>query len=94
MNRQFQFDAIIHEIPERGGAYIIFPWDIRQVFGRGRVKVHVTFDGVPYEGSIVNMGVKNERGAVCYVIGMLKSIRQQLGKGEGDWVRVVVEPCG
>ena len=26
------------------------------------------------EGSIVNMGVKNEDGSVCYVIGILKAM--------------------
>ena len=29
-------------------------------------------------GSIVNMGVKDEDGNVCYIIGLLKSIRNQL----------------
>ena len=33
------------------------------------------FDGIPYDGSIVNMGVKNPDGSVCYIIGILKSIR-------------------
>ena len=48
------FDAILHEDPDSGGAYIIYPWDIRKEFGKGRVKDHATFDGVPYDGSIVN----------------------------------------
>lgn len=38
MNQKFEYDEIIHEIPENGGAYVIFPWDIRKIFGRGRVK--------------------------------------------------------
>ena len=29
MNQKFEYDEIIHEIPENGGAYVIFPWDIR-----------------------------------------------------------------
>ncbi|MDD7369964.1 MAG: DUF1905 domain-containing protein [Berryella intestinalis] len=37
-----------------------------------------------------NNGVKDESGNVCYIIGMLKSIRTQLGKGEGDTVHVTV----
>lgn len=81
---------MIHEIPENGGAYVIFPWDIRQEFGKGRVKVHAEFDGVPYDGSIVNMGLKNDDGSVCYLIGVLKSIRNKLGKGEGDTVHVEI----
>ena len=80
---EYTFDAILHEIPENGGAYVIFPWDIRKEFGKGRVKVHAAFDGIPYDGSIVNVGVKDEKGEICYVIGVLKSIRKQLGKKDG-----------
>ena len=54
------------------------------------MKVHAEFDGIPYDGSIVNMGVKDEDGNVCYVIGILKSIRKQLNKGDGDRVHVVI----
>ena len=86
----YKFKAIIHTIPQKGGAYIAFPYDIRKEFSKGRVKVHVTFDGIPYDGSIVNMGIKNSDGSVCYIIGMLKSIRNQLNKSEGDEVEVVV----
>ena len=28
--------------------------------------IHATFDGIPYDGSIVNMGVKKEDGSVCF----------------------------
>ena len=42
---KYEYDAILHEIPENGGAYVAFPWDIRAVFGRGRVKVHGGTDG-------------------------------------------------
>lgn len=86
----YQFQAEIHTIPQKGGAYIEFPYDIRQEFGRGRVKVHATFDGVSYDGSIVNMGLKREDGSICYILGVLKSIREQLGKSEGDMVEVTV----
>ena len=54
------------------------------------MKVHVTFDGIPYDGSIVNMGIKNDDGSICYIIGMLKSIREQLGKTEGDEIDITV----
>ena len=88
--KRYEYDGIIREIPENGGAYIVFPWDIRAEFGKGRVKVHAEFDGVPYEGSVVNMGVKDENGNVCYIIGLLKAIRKQLNKGDGDNVHVVI----
>ena len=87
---EYTFDAILHEIPENGGAYVVFPWDIRKEFGKGRVKVHATFDGVPYDGSVVNMGVKGENGEVCYVIGVLKAIRKKLEKKDGDTIHVTI----
>ena len=87
--KKYEFDAVIHIDPESGGAYVAFPWDLRAEFGRGRLKVHAEFDGIPYDGSIVNMGVKNEDGSICYVIGILKAIRNRLGKGDGDTVHVV-----
>ena len=90
MGKQYEYEAVIHELPEKGGAYVVFPWNIREEFSKGRVKVHATFDGIPYDGSIVNMGVKNEDGSVCYILGMLKSIRTQLGKGDGDTVHMVI----
>jgi len=88
--KRFEYDAVIHELPDNGGAYVAFPWDIRQEFGRGRLKVRAAFDGIPYEGSIVNMGVKHPDGSVCYIIGVLKAIRQQLNKGDGDTLHVVI----
>ena len=90
MAREYSFTAILHEIPDKGGAYVIFPYDIRREFGKGRVRVHASFDGIPYDGSIVNMGVKDEHGKICYIIGVLKSIRKQLGKKEGDSIQVKI----
>ena len=94
MSKQCEYDAVVRELPEKGGAYVVFPWNIREEFGKGRVKVHATFDGIPYDGSIVNMGVKNEDGSVCYILGMLKAIRAQLGKGDGDTVHMVIVERG
>ena len=90
--KQYEYDAVLHEDPDSGGAYVAFPWDIRQEFGKGRVKVHALFDGIPYDGSIVNMGVKNPDGSVCYIIGVLKSIRTTLNIKDGDLIHVIIEP--
>ena len=94
MSKTYEYDAVIRELSEKGGAYVVFPWNIREEFGKGRVKVHASFDGIPYDGSIVNMGVKNEDGSVCYILGMLKAIRAQLGKGDGDTVHMVIVERG
>ena len=66
----YEYDAVIKSSEiGKGGAYVPFPYDLREEFGKGRVKIRATFDGVPYDGSIVNMGVKNDDGSVCYIIG-------------------------
>ena len=75
--KQYEYDAVIVEDPDSGG--------------KGRVKVNATFDGIEYAGSIVNMGVRNEDGSICYIIGVLKSIRKQLGKADGDTIHVVIK---
>ncbi len=77
-------------MPDNGGAYIVFPWDIRKEFGKGRVKVHAEFNGIAYDGSIVNMGIKDENGNICYIIGVLKKIRQQLKITDGDKINVKI----
>lgn len=88
--RAYEFDAVLHEIPERGGAYVVFPWDVRAEFGTVRRKVHASFDGIPYDGSLVNMGLKNPDGSVCWIIGVRKDIRTALHRKEGDSLHVVI----
>ena len=88
--KSYEYDAVLHEMEDNGGAYVAFPWDIRREFGRGRVRVHAQFDGIPYDGSIVNMGVKNPDGSICYIIGVLKAIRTKLNKHDGDTVHGVI----
>ena len=88
----YQYDAVIQSSGiGSGGAYVSFPYDIRAEFGKGRVRVHATFDGVPYDGSVVNMGIKHTDGSVCYIIGILKDIRKQIRKQVGDMVQVAIE---
>lgn len=36
------------------------------------------------------MGLKDGQGEIHYIIGLLKSIRQKLGKSDGDVVHVVI----
>jgi hypothetical protein len=87
----YEYDAVIQSSTiGSGGAYVPFPYDVRAEFGKGRVKVYATFDGEPYNGSIVNMGVKNDDGSVCYIIGILKDIRAKIGKQPGDMVKVTI----
>ncbi len=89
--KSYQYEAKIEKAGETGGAYVPFPYDIRTEFGKGRVKVHATFDGEPYDGSIVNMGVTQADGSICYIIGIRKEIRAKIGKQPGDLVLVTIE---
>ncbi len=62
-----------------------FPYDVEEEFGtQGRVPVKATFDGTPYTGSLVKYGQPE------HMIGVLKAVRQRIGKGVGDAVEVVL----
>ena len=87
----YRFNAVLTQNEGMDAAFVVVPIDIRKEFGKGRLKVNATFDGVPYRGSIVNMGVRNPDGSICYIIGVLKSIRKQLSKADGDTIHVVIE---
>lgn len=77
-----EFEAVIEEAP-RGGALVEVPFDAKAAFGSGRPKVAATFDGVEYRGSIASMGGR-------WVLGIRKDIREAIGKGPGDTVRVTL----
>ena len=88
--KTYDFDAVIEKVPDLDGAYVALPFDLRAEFGKGRVFVHATFDGEPYDGSAVNMGQKNPDGSICYIIGIRKKIRAKINKQPGDTVRVTL----
>jgi hypothetical protein len=68
-----------------GGAGVIFPYNVEAEFGtRARVPVYATLQGVPYRGSLVNCGPE------AHMLGVLKGIREQIGKGPGDAIEVVL----
>ena len=78
----YEFDAELRKVPDIDGAYIEFPYDVRQEFGKGRVKVHAEFDGEPYAGSLVRMKTPG------HIIGVRKDIRKKINKQPGDRIHV------
>ncbi len=80
----YAFDAVIQKVPDIDGAYVEVPFNVREVFGKGQVKVHAAFDGVDYDGSLVRMGVPG------HILGPRKDIRARIGKHPGDTVHVTV----
>ncbi len=87
---EHRFIATIERSGSIDVAYVVVPVDIREVYGKGRLKVEATFDGEHYSGSVVNMGVKDADGKICYIIGITKAIRQKIGKTFGDSVDVTL----
>lgn len=83
-DRIYEFTAEIKKVPDIDGAYIEFPYDVRAEFGKGRVKVHATFDGEPYDGSLVRMQTP------CHIIGLRKDIRAKIGKQPGDTIHITI----
>ena len=85
MNKQMlSFSAVIKKVEGIDGAYIEIPFDVKEVFGKGRVKVSATFDGVPYDGSLVRMKTP------CHILGIRKDIRAKIEKQPGDTVKVTI----
>ncbi|HWA94952.1 MAG TPA: YdeI/OmpD-associated family protein [Terracidiphilus sp.] len=82
--KQYKFKARIEGAGV--GACVLFPYDVEKEFGtRGQVPVKVTFDGVPYTGTMVKYGRPE------HMLPMLKAIREKIGKEPGDMVTVTVE---
>ena len=83
--RIYEFEAVIKKVPDIDGAYIEFPFDVREEFGKGRVKVHATEKILPYDGSLVRMKTPG------HIIGVRKDIRQKTGKQPGDRIKVTIQ---
>jgi hypothetical protein len=76
-NKTCEFMAEIKKVPDIDGAYIEFLYDLKKEFGKGRIKVYAEFDRELYNGSIVNMEIKNNDETICYIISIRKDIRKK-----------------
>lgn len=85
MDKVFEFQAMIQKNPDIDAAYVEIPFDVKAAFGKGRVLVHATFDGEPYDGQVVKMGTP------CHIIGIRKDIRKKIGKHPGDTILVTLQ---
>ncbi len=81
----YEFKAVIQKVEGINGAYIDFPYDVKEEFGKGRGKVHATFDGEHYDGSLVRMKTPN------HIIGIRKDIREKINKQPGDTILVTIK---
>lgn len=81
-NGVYTFKAILLQNGDMDAGYVVVPMDIKAVFGKGRLPVHATFDGEPYDGQVVRMGSPD------YIIGVRKDIRKKIRKTFGDEIEV------
>jgi hypothetical protein len=84
MSETRTFRAVI-ENAGGGGAFVKVPFDVEKAFGKNRVRVKALIEGEPYRGSLVRMGGPD------HILGILKSIREKVGRDFGDEVEVTVE---
>lgn len=86
MEEILEFTGTLDGVEGTEALSINFPYDVEKVYGvRGQVKVKVTYDGVPYRGSLAKMGQH------CHFLVVRKDIRKQIGKSAGDTVLVTVQ---
>lgn len=84
MSKLYEFEALLKKVPDLDGAYVEIPFDVEAEFGKGRVPVTATFDGEPYQGSLVRMQTP------CHIIGVRKDIRAKIDKQPGDLIKVTI----
>lgn len=84
--KEYEFDAVLLKHGGMNATFVEFPYDVEKEFGvKGQVKVQLTFDGVPYRGSLAKMGHH------CYILGVTQKIWKEIGKDPGDVIHVVLK---
>jgi hypothetical protein len=68
-----------------GGAFVEIPFDVEKEFGSKRPRIKAMIEGVPYRGTLVQMGSE------CHMLLILKEIREKIGRSFGDEVKITVE---
>ena len=86
--RILEFNAVILQNEDMDAAYVEVPFDIKAMFGKGRLLVHATFDGVPCDGQIVKMGTP------CYIraIVILPNASFTIFRGQPTFMRTNPSP--
>jgi hypothetical protein len=79
--KEYKFKGKI-EAGDGGGAYVVFPYDVKAEFGKGRVPFKCTIDGEAYKGTLVKYGTP------FWFVLVLKSIREKIKKDVGDTVTI------
>ena len=80
------FEAKLEGTPDYpNAAFVSIPFDVKATFGKSRVKVKATIDGIPYRGLLTRMKTPH------HILVVIKAIREEIGKTHGDMVSVELE---
>lgn len=84
--KKYQFTAPIKQAGEINAAYVEFPFNAMELFGKkGQVKIKAVFDKkVEYKGSLAKMKTD------CHILGLTQDVRKKLGKSFGEEVSVTL----
>lgn len=86
MDKFYEFKSTIKAHEGIDGAYIEFPFDVKEEFGTsGIVKVVATFDGEEYRGVLIKMATP------CHIIGITQALRKKINKQPGDEITVTIK---
>lgn len=82
-----KFEGVLTPTPRGGGGTLVpIPKDVATRLGlKGFPKIIAVIAGTPYRGSLMPMG----DGTYC--LGVLKSIQEAAGVGQGDRITVLLE---
>ncbi|MCF8245906.1 MAG: YdeI/OmpD-associated family protein [Saprospiraceae bacterium] len=86
MSKIIEFTGVmdaVEGLPNNGT--VVFPFDLKETFGKKSVKVKITYDGIEYRGLLKSMG------GDCVWCLVRKDIREQLGKKPGDSIHITVQ---
>lgn len=85
MSKQ-KFQVKLFKDENSSGVGFIVPFNVQEVYGsRAQVRVRGTIDGHPFRSAIAPMG------GGTHVMPIKKSLRETIGKADGETVNVVME---
>ena len=82
----YKFEATIKTLENVHGAFVEFPYDVKEEFSKGRVKVIATFDGLEYNKALLAKW-RTEK----HITIIPKEIREKLKKDINDTVNVTIK---